>query len=370
MGFTRFRWICTFVGLVFSVVDIASDLLLSLQYFREGHYTWFALTLSFILIGSLCTQIFSYSWFRDDYNDEEETQTQTTHMGLLHLLHLGFFTRYYDLLKRSFSCVWRARSRSSNEMELFGLAADLSMLRLMETFLESVPQLLLQTYIMLQHQRTSKLQYLSMVVSFLNVAWSTVDYWRCLRRSLPNTEEMPRGIPTAVYLFYKILTITARILSLSLFIMLSPWSILVLFVMWLLVTGWAHVVKTDFCTSLCLEELYRSVVGVILVFTFFNIKGKKTKKDMSLYYVIVTLSNFLAPVLLFLVIPRTAESDFFLPVTVFIVISNTMGLGFLILYYSALHPRNQDESDVVDGMVTVNTNNSSTTSRSDRFLRL
>lgn len=211
---------------------------------------------------------------------------------------------------------------------------------------------------------------LCMVVSFLNVAWSTVDYWRCLRRSLPNAKEMPSGIPTVIYLLYKLLTITARILSLTLFIMLTPWSILVLVAIWLTATVWAHVVKTDFCTSLCLEEIYRSVVGVILVFTFFNIKGTKTKKEMSIYYAMSTLQNFSAPVVLFLFIPRTADSDFFLPVTVFILMSNIIGLGFLVIYYSALHPPTQDEADVVDGMVTVNTNNPLTTSRSERFLRL
>lgn len=209
-----------------------------------------------------------------------------------------------------------------------------------------------------------------MVVSFLNVAWSTVDYWRCLRRSLPNTEEMARGIPTVIYLLYKTLTITARILSLTLIIMLSPWNILVLGSLWLAGTVWAHMVNTDFCTSRWLEELYRSIVGVILVFTFFNIKGKKTKKVMIIYYVLSTLHNFSAPLLLFLLIPRTAESDFFLPVLIFILMANTIGLGFLIFYYSALHPGSRVESDAVDGMVTHNTNTSATTSRFDRFLRL
>ncbi|KAK3541260.1 hypothetical protein QTP86_019191 [Hemibagrus guttatus] len=369
MGFTKFRWICTFIGLVFSVVDITSDLLLSLQYFREQQYTWFALTLLFVLVGSLCMQIFSYCWFREDSNGVEGTESLTTNIGLLHLLHLGFFTRYYDLLKKSFSSVWRANSGTSTEM-LFGLAADLSMLRLMETFLESVPQLLLQAYIMLEHQRTSKIQYLSMAVSFLNVAWSIVDYWRCLRRSLPNTKEMPGGIPTVVYLLYKTLTITARVLSLTLIIMLSSWNLLVLGSLWLAGTVWAHMIKTDFCTFRCLEELYRAIVGVILVFTFFNIKGKKTKKHMSIYYMLSTLHNFSAPLFLFLFMPKTVESDFFLPVTVFILTSNTVGLGFLILYYRALHPGNRVESDALDGMVTMNTNNSSPTRHFDRFLRL
>ncbi|KAM9436662.1 XK-related protein 9 [Clarias gariepinus] len=371
MRFSKFRWICTLIGLIFSVVDIASDLLLSVQYCKEKRYVWFALTLLFMLAGSMCAQIFSYCWYRDDHSgDDHPPRTHTTHIGLLHLLQMGFFTRYYNLLKRSFSYVWRAPSESSNEMLLFGLAADLSMLRLMETFLESVPQLLLQTYIVLQHHRTSKVQYLSMAVSFLNVAWSTVDYWRCLRRSLPNIQEMPGGIPTVVYLLYKILTITARILSLALLLMLTPWTILVLVFSWIAAMVWAHMLKTDFCTLRCVEGLYRCIVGVILVFTFFNIKGKKTKREMIIYYMIVTLHNFSAPGFMFLFIESIAESDFFLPVTLFILISDTLGLGFLILYYTAFHPRNQDESDVVDGIVTVNANISSPTSRFDRFLQL
>lgn len=207
-----------------------------------------------------------------------------------------------------------------------------------------------------------------MAVSFLNVAWSIVDYWRCLRRSLPNTKEMRGGIPTVIYLLYKTLTITARILSLTLIIMLSSWNLLVLGSLWLAGTVWAHMIKTDFCTFQCLEELYRAIVGVILVFTFFNIKGKKTKKQMSIYYVLSTLHNFSAPLFLFLFMPKTMESDFFLPVTVFILTSNTMGLGFLILYYKALHPGNRVESDAVDGMVTLNTNNPSPCRRFDRFL--
>lgn len=42
--------------------------------------------------------------------------------------------------------------------KLFGLATDLSMLKLFEAFLESVPQLLLQLYILLDQKEVSIMQ--------------------------------------------------------------------------------------------------------------------------------------------------------------------------------------------------------------------
>lgn len=59
--------------------------------------------------------------------------------------------------------VWRTTSHTEEERKdvhqsLFGLASDLSMLKLFEAFLESVPQLLLQLCIILGHDEISVLQ--------------------------------------------------------------------------------------------------------------------------------------------------------------------------------------------------------------------
>ncbi|XP_072533486.1 XK-related protein 9 [Salminus brasiliensis] len=349
--FSKFRWICTLIGMLCSVVDIGSDVLVSVQYFQQGKCVWFALTLSFVILGSLCTHVFSYAWFKDDAEREPaHTPLPRAHLVAVHLLQMGCFTRHFQLLKDSFRPVWVPNSeQNSRSWELFGQAADLSMLRMFETFLESVPQLVLQLYIVLEHQHASTLQYISMVISFINIAWSMVDYCRCLRRSLPDTMEMPTGFPSAVYLFYKVLTISARILSLTLLIMLNIYNILAFALIWLVGTVWAHVLKTDFCTSRCLEYFYRATVGFILIFTFFNIKGKNTKVSMTVYYIFSSLQNFSAPILLFLIKPETLTAEFFLPTMTFILVANMMGLVFLVLYYTALHPKLKRQADEVDG---------------------
>ncbi|KAM4606589.1 XK-related protein 9 [Polymixia lowei] len=275
----------------------------------------------------------------------------------LHIFCMGVFTRYYHLLKEGYHEVWPSTSAYTVEekrevhLHLFGLATDLSMLKLLETFLESVPQLLLQLYVMLGHDESSIMQYVSMTFSFFNIAFALVDYRRCLRRSLPQVREMPSGLPTVVYLLYKLCTISAHILSYSLLLILSTYSIIGLAVIWLLGTVWAHLLQTNFCSSRGLEWLYRAIVGVILAFTFFNVKGHDTKAAMTLYYLLYSLINFVGPILLALLKPEILTATVFLAVAVIIGGGTVLGLVCLVLYYTLLHPRGKwREADEVDGL--------------------
>uniref|UniRef100_A0A8D3B0C3 XK-related protein n=1 Tax=Scophthalmus maximus TaxID=52904 RepID=A0A8D3B0C3_SCOMX len=337
--YTKLRWSLTIAGLALYALDIWTDIALALKYFQEKQYAWTGLTLVFVLAGLLTTQLFSYAWYRDDARGPGISNCGH---AALHLFGLGVFTRYYHLLKKGFKVIWTT-TRSSCTVEeqrdehhyLFCLAADLSMLKLFEAFLESC----------------SIVQYLSMASSFFNIAWALVDYRRCLRRSLPLVREMPSGLPTAVYLLYKLCTITSRILSYSLLLMLSAYSTVALTLLWLLGTTFAHSLRTDFCSSYGLELLYRAVIGAILMFTFFNVKGQDAKVAMTVYYAFHSLVNIMAPLLLALLKPELQTAMFLLPVSGLIFGGSVLGLTCLVLYYLLLHPAGKWRgSDEVDGL--------------------
>lgn len=190
-----------------------------------------------------------------------------------------------------------------------------------------------------------------MAFSFFSIAWALVDYRRCLRRSLVDINEMPSGLPTVVYLLYKILTVTTHILSYSLLLILSVYSTVALACVWLLGTTWAHVLHTNFCSSRVLEWLYRAIVGFILIFTFFNVKGQDTKVAMSLYYLFYSLVNLVAPILLTWLRPEVRTTRYLLPVTCVIFAGTVLGLVCLVVYYTLLHPGGRSrEADEVDGL--------------------
>uniref|UniRef100_A0A8D3BW96 XK-related protein n=1 Tax=Scophthalmus maximus TaxID=52904 RepID=A0A8D3BW96_SCOMX len=352
--YTKLRWSLTIAGLALYALDIWTDIALALKYFQEKQYAWTGLTLVFVLAGLLTTQLFSYAW---------NSEGRTTIAGIsncghaaLHLFGLGVFTRYYHLLKKGFKVIWTT-TRSSCTVEeqrdehhyLFCLAADLSMLKLFEAFLESNKHFCM--FMNLQKHHCPLLSDLSMASSFFNIAWALVDYRRCLRRSLPLVREMPSGLPTAVYLLYKLCTITSRILSYSLLLMLSAYSTVALTLLWLLGTTFAHSLRTDFCSSYGLELLYRAVIGAILMFTFFNVKGQDAKVAMTVYYAFHSLVNIMAPLLLALLKPELQTAMFLLPVSGLIFGGSVLGLTCLVLYYLLLHPAGKWRgSDEVDGL--------------------
>jgi len=227
-----------------------------------------------------------------------------------------------------------------------------------------------------------------MAFSFANAAWALVDYRRCLRRSLPSAQEMPSGLPTAVYLLYKLSTITSCVLAYALLLSLSTHgAAAALGVLWLLGTLWAFVLRTDFCTHRAIEWAYRAVVGAVLAFTFFNVKGSDMRAPMSLYYLFHAAVNVAAPLLFALlwsstaapptgdaattvapptstVAPPTATATpptsaevatelwFFWPVAGVIAVGTVVGLVCLVVYYACMHPRGGEcpEGDEVDGL--------------------
>ncbi|XP_025778701.1 XK-related protein 9 [Puma concolor] len=359
MKYTKLNFMMSVLGIVIYITDLIVDIWVSVRFFHEGQYVFGILTVSFMFFGTLVVQCFSYSWFKADL--KKAGQESQHCFLLLHCLQGGVFTRYWFALKKGYHVAFKYSSKTDNFMEeqidqhkeVIDRMTDLSMLRLFETYLEGCPQLVLQLYTLLEHGQANFTQYAAIMVSCCAISWSTVDYQVALRKSLPDKNLLNGFCPKLTYLFYKLFTLLSWMLSVVLLLFINvKIALFLLLFLWFLGILWAFKKQTQFCASISMEFLYRVVVGFILTFTFFNIKGQNTKYPMFCYYigrVLVTVGIsivfWVCPVSIF-------NSDYFIPISITIALSLVLGIIFLIVYYGTLHPNRNEETkpDEIDGI--------------------
>ncbi|NXM95506.1 XKR9 protein, partial [Sylvia borin] len=361
MKFTKQNFFILVGGMIIYVVDIGVDFWVASRYFCQGQYSWSILILCFRGLSSIITQIFSYEWFKNDWEGSDTGKLKL--VFLVHLFHCGIFIRYWFALKYGCQVAFKqtsSRGTSEADPSNFTLkqatdaVTDINMLRVFKTFLETTPQLFLQIYILMEHGKTHFFQYAAIIMSFCGISLSMVDYQTSLRKSLDDKDEF-RVLSKFMYLFYKLLTITSWILSISLITLLSVRiSVILMIFLWICGFSWTLKQHTTFCKSKKMEYLYRTVVGIILIFSFFNIKGRRTKVCISIYYAthtVVTLG------ILFVYMfwkPSIIKEICFKIVSILTISSLVLGIISLVVYYSHLHPttycRPQACSDEVDGV--------------------
>ncbi|XP_062424172.1 LOW QUALITY PROTEIN: XK-related protein 9 [Rhea pennata] len=358
MKFTKQDFIFFFVsGIIIHVVDIGVDFWVASKYFYEGQYFGGILILCFRGLSSIVIQLFSYEWFKNDW----ENSVPEKLIFLVHLFHYGIFVRYWFAFKYGCQAVFKQNNNGDvSEIDCpnfihkqaIDIMTDISMLKVFKTFLETTSQLCVQIYMLTEHDTNSFCQYAAIIMSLCGISFSTVDYQISLRKSLPDKDEF-RVLPKLVHLVYKLLTITSWILSISLITLLSVRSsVFLLLLLWSCGFCWTLKQHTTFCKSKVMEYLYRTVVGMVLIFTFFNIKGKKTKVCISIYY---TTHTLITPGILFVYLfwkPSITKEKYFIIVGILTILSLVLGIIFLIIYYRHFHPtaysRHQTCSDEVD----------------------
>ncbi|NXK09258.1 XKR9 protein, partial [Herpetotheres cachinnans] len=362
MKFTKQDFIFLVGGIIIYVVDIGVDFWVASKYFCQGQYSWSMLILCFRGLSSLIIQLFSYEWFKNDWEGTDTGKLKW--IFLVHLFQCGIFVRYWFALKYGCQAAFKQKSSEDTsetdslnfiQNQAVDVVTDINMLRVFKTFLETTPQLFVQIYILMEHGKNDFCQYAAIIMSFCGISFSTVDYQISLRKSLPDKDEF-HVLPRLVYLFYKLLTITSWTLSISLITLLSVRSSVILLIfLWICGFTWTLKQHTTFCKSKKMEYLYRTVIGIILIFTFFNIKGRKTKVCLSMYYAthtVVTLG------ILFVYMfwkPSIIKEIHFTIVSILTILSLVLGIIFLVVYYRCFHPtaycRPQPCSDEVDGEV-------------------
>ncbi|XP_041740984.1 XK-related protein 8 isoform X1 [Coregonus clupeaformis] len=345
--FSKYSWLdflFSVVGVCTFLFDVGSDIWVATEFYSRGDFFWFGVLIGLMVLSSVVVQMFSWFWFKYDRELEgfDEQTAKNVLLGgciklsfLLHVLQLGFFCRHISAIWQGF-CVWWRREQGSGFAVY--LTHDLSMLRLIETFCESAPQLTLMTHIMLHTNKARTVQCVSVVASTTSIAWMVVDYHRSLRSFLPDKAKQGWG-SALVYFLWNLLLIAPRVASVALFATVLPSYVAAHFLLiWPVLVFWVWCQETDFMDSAGGEWLYRATVGLIWYFSWFNVAEGGTRGRSIIYHsfmatdggiLLVTWWFYRDPVLTQSYAPILLAT---LPLTYL------MGVLFKTLYYCCFHP--------------------------------
>ncbi|XP_051527826.1 XK-related protein 8.3 [Myxocyprinus asiaticus] len=370
--FSKYSWldfVFTVIGVCTFLFDVGSDLWVAKEFYTRGDFVWFGLVLGFMLLSSVIIQMFSWFWLQYDRDLEDfEPQASAGNIVLfggakrvklslfLHVCQLGFFVRHISAIWQGFRVWWRGGSGSEYAVYL---THDLSMLRLIETFCESAPQLTLMTYIMLHCNHARIVQCVSVVASTTSIAWMVVDYHRSLRSFLPDKDK--QGWTSAVvYFLWNLFLIGPRVASVALFASVLPCYIAAHFLsLWPVFLLWAWRQGTDFMDSTMGEWLYRATIGLIWYFSWFNVAEGHTRGRSVIYHAFMITDSGILLVAWWFYRDAELTQSYGLILIITIPLVYVLGLLIKVLYYCCFHPKlwrqmelGKAADDVSDAAVT------------------
>uniref|UniRef100_A0A3B4ZXP8 XK-related protein n=1 Tax=Stegastes partitus TaxID=144197 RepID=A0A3B4ZXP8_9TELE len=255
-------------------------------------------------------QWLSYLWYLSDGRIRRKSLTWT------HILHLGLFKRLWECMRLPDEDVYCEIMQQ----------ADASALRLFEALVVTLPQTLLQTYVLISS--------VCFVVCLLSLAWALVLYARACSLIRPGHLQMT---PAAILcrLLWRVSMLGSRFAVLMLFTRIfKQWILGVIGVHWLGATFWMVSQQTDIIRSTSRWRLFNLVLGAIHIFLFLNVKYGQSRYRMAGFYLAMFIENaflLLASSWLFTMVSWDTVG---IPAAVFCSF-----LIALVLYYRFLHPK-------------------------------
>ncbi|XP_054250590.1 XK-related protein 4 [Indicator indicator] len=259
--------------------------------------------------------------------------------SLVHVLQLGQVWRYFHTIYLGI------RSRQSGENDRWRFYwkmvyeyADVSMLHLLATFLESAPQLVLQLCIVVQTRTLQALQGLTAAASLVSLAWALASYQKALRDS--RDDKKPISYMAVIIQFcWHFFTIAARVITFALFASVFQLYFGIFIVLhWCIMTFWIVHCETEFCITKWEEIVFDMVVGIIYIFSWFNVKEGRTRCRLFIYYFVILLENTALSALWYLYKAPPISDAFAIPALCVVFSSFLTGIVFMLMYYAFFHP--------------------------------
>ncbi|XP_014670829.1 PREDICTED: XK-related protein 4-like [Priapulus caudatus] len=346
------------------VFDVATDLVVAALLYQKEQYNWFALTLAFVVGASLVMSAFTVRWYLLDakQTDKPIPPWKWAARIVLIILQMGPILRYIDTFYYGLKVIRKSEPQQKRYYYHLMMYEDVdsNMLRLIEAFIESAPQLVLQLYIIAVEtaEKSSEInltyiiiiQLVSCCFSLVNLSWAIAAYHRSLRISLRDKENMSL-FATVLYFFWQLFVIGVRVLAMAVFASHFPHLLFaVAAAHWALMFCWIWLQQTTFCGEQggWDERLFGAVAAWVHLFCFLNVTEGRTRSRYFMYYCIVYVENAMMVLVWFFTVGDNADWYRWHCVC-FVLAGFWLGIGFMLVYYWFFHP-NQSQ---IEGMCCI-----------------
>ncbi|XP_033737421.1 XK-related protein 8-like isoform X2 [Pecten maximus] len=193
--FTKLDLFITVCSTIFFLYDFVSDIVLTEEYYRHGRYLAFWLTASFTVVPAVISNGLSIQWYYLDYRREKKHPeivstslcTWFCRVFFTFPLMMGPAVRHVEYIYHGCKS-WtknqddddKKKKKDHHYKQMLYEDNDASLIRMLESFLESAPQLIIQLYIILtEDKHNSPLFFTSKAwanVFFTSKAWANVFF--------------------------------------------------------------------------------------------------------------------------------------------------------------------------------------------------
>ncbi|XP_070553982.1 uncharacterized protein [Ptychodera flava] len=213
---------------------------------------------------------------------------------------------------------------------------------MMESLTESLPQLLINLYVIVKYQNNTYIQYISAILSFITLVWGVTSpekYFREIQIIFHGRDHKTRTDSIQIFFIfvYKGLLLAARSLTLVYFtIAFHYYIILVIFLHWAIVFGRSLYFK-----------LYRGIFNdvryvrlitnsIFCIFLFFHVSNKKRIRGTMLQYYILYVVENITMILLWYFLGK-GSSVYDTLVLVAVIGCTLLGVIIMAMYYTLIH---------------------------------
>ncbi|KAF7246129.1 XK-related protein 4 [Varanus komodoensis] len=179
---------------------------------------------------------------------------------------------------------------------------------------------------------------LTAAASLVSLAWALASYQKALRDS--RDDKKPISYMAVIIQFcWHFFTIAARVITFALFASVFQLYFGIFIVLhWCIMTFWIVHCETEFCITKWEEIVFDMVVGIIYIFSWFNVKEGRTRCRLFIYYFVILLENTALSALWYLYKVPMISDAFAIPALCVVFSSFLTGIVFMLMYYAFFHP--------------------------------